>query len=114
MLALSKAEREEREMLVDDISELWNELSEYCFPHIQNSLRYYFGISVKEGEDPSRKLFHSDAPNGILRSYRNMLWEKRNCERYRLRRLETDREAVKTEAIPSIISQPKQEIGWEL
>jgi hypothetical protein len=111
MLALSKTEREEREMLVDDISELWNELSEYCFSHIQNSLRYYFGISVKEGENPAKRLFHSDAPNGVLRSYRNMLWEKRNCERYRLRRLE-EREAVRTEVVPSIIPQPREESGW--
>ena len=110
-MAFSKKEREEREMLVANISELWKELSEYCFPHIQNSLRYYFGISVKEGEDPARKLFHSNVPTGVLRSYRNMLWEKRNCERYRLRRLETE-EAVRTEVIPSIIPQPREEIDW--
>jgi hypothetical protein len=115
---MTRAERQEREMIIDQILELWQELKEYCLPHIRNSLRYYFGISIPEDADDRElrgALLGISAPNGILRAYKNMLWEKRCLEQYRLRRLETEREAVRTEAIPSIIPQPTRgDIGWEI
>jgi hypothetical protein len=115
MPLITKAEREERELIIEQILELWQELKEYCLPHIRNSLRYYFGISIPEDADDGElrgALLGISAPNGALRAYKNMLFEKRCLEQYRLRRLE-EREAVRTEFVPSI-PQPKQEIGWEL
>jgi hypothetical protein len=114
MSLMTRTERREREMIIDQILELWQELKEYCLPHIRNSLRYYFGISVPEDvsvEELRGALLGISAPNGILRAYKNMLWEKRCLEQYRLRRLETEREAVRTEFVPSI-SQPRDEIDW--
>jgi hypothetical protein len=101
-------------MIIEQILELWQELKEYCLPHIRNSLRYYFGISIPEDANDGElrgALLGISAPNGILRAYKNMLWEKRYLEQYRLRREAKRKEAV-GQSIPPIISVPRQDDPW--
>jgi len=109
-------EEKKKERLIEDILWSWQRL-EYHPLHKKNSIRYWLGIEIGN-EDLSDEAFAKalkKAPLWHLEKYKGYIKNKASLYDFvrkpRLRRLETE-EAVRTEVVPSIIPQPREEIDW--